>query len=223
AEEHRELAEIAALENEADRPDIAELLPIDQFHPFLDLAPQNASIFIAGEEDVAPALADHWQDVSAAFKDRDARRLYVDADAINHALNDRARIRLSSIDQDQPFSFRAQAADVQARSLTEAEPELEKLTRSKYRTVVAFPRRGEGERAAYNLGRLKVRWLEPGENGTGDAQLLTFAHARLQHGFIAPQFHLAVIPEHRLFRRRRAPDEPQKTRRRGVLRSFAYL
>ncbi|MGN6868704.1 MAG: transcription-repair coupling factor [Solirubrobacteraceae bacterium] len=223
AEEHRELAEIAALENEDDRPDIAELLPIDQFHPFLDLAPQSASIFIAGEEDVAPALADHWQDVSAAFKDRDARHLYVDADAINGALNDRARIRLSSIDQDQPFSFRAQAADVQARSLTEAEPELEKLTRSKYRTVVAFARRGEGERAAYNLGRLKVRWLEPGENGRGDAQLLTFAHARLQQGFIAPQFHLAVIPDHRLFRRRRAPDEPQKTRRRGVLRSFADL
>src|ERR1700748_2104876 len=75
AEEHRELAEIAALENEADRPDIAELLPIDQFHPFLALAPENASIVIAGEEDVAPALNDHWQDVSAAFRDRDARHL----------------------------------------------------------------------------------------------------------------------------------------------------
>jgi transcription-repair coupling factor (superfamily II helicase) len=220
AEEHRELAEIAALENEADRPDIAELLPVDQFHPFLDLAPQNASIFIAGEEDVAPALADHWQDVSAAFHDRDVRQLYVDADTIGQTLNTRARIRLSSIDQDQRFSFRAQAADIQARSLTEAEPELEKLQRSGYRTVVAFARRGEGERAAYNLGRLKVQWL----NGAGGADgLLTFAQARLQHGFIAPQFHLAVIPEHRLFRRRRAPEEPQRQRRRGVLRSFADL
>jgi transcription-repair coupling factor (superfamily II helicase) len=221
AEEHRELAEIAALENEDERPDIAELLPVDQFHPFLALAPENATIVIAGEEDVAPALADHWQDVSAAFKDRDARQLYVDADAINHALNDRARIRLSSIDQDQPFSFRAQAADVQARSLTEAEPELEKLTRSKYRTVVTFARRGEGERAAYNLGRLKVHWLESDDQVPD--RLLTFAQARLQHGFIAPQFHLAVIPEHRLFRRRRAPEEPQRQRRRGVLRSFADL
>src|SRR5437763_3380165 len=146
AEEHRELAEIAALEDEADRPDIAELLPVDQFHPFLDLAPQHASIFIAGEEDVAPALADHWQDVSAAFKDRDARHLYVDADTIDETLNTRANIRLSSIDQDQPFSFRAQAADIQARSLKEAEPELEKLHRSGYRTVVAFARKGEAER-----------------------------------------------------------------------------
>jgi len=221
AEEHRELAEIAALEDEADRPDIAELLPIDQFHPFLTLAPENAAIFIAGEEDVAPALADHWQDVSAAFKDRDARHLYVDADSITDTLNDRSRIRLSSIDQDQRFSFRAQAADVQARSLREAEPELEKLQRSGYRTVVAFARKGEGERAAYNLGRLKVHWLD-GDDRTPDGQI-TFAHARLQNGFIVPQFHLAVIPEHRLFRRRRAPERPERARRRGVLRSFADL
>ena len=151
SEEHRELAEIAALENEADRPDIAELLPVDQFHPFLELAPQQATILIAGEEDVAPALADHWQDVSAAFHDRDARHLYVDADTIDQTLKARARIRLSSIDQDQPFSFRAQTADIQARSLKEAEPELEKLHRSGYRTVVAFARKGEGDRAAYNL------------------------------------------------------------------------
>jgi transcription-repair coupling factor (superfamily II helicase) len=221
AEEHRELAEIAALENEDERPDIAELLPVDQFHPFLDLAPENAAIFIAGEEDVAPALADHWQDVSAAFKDRDARHLYVNANTIDQTLKTRANIRLSSIDQNQPFSFRAQTADVQARSLKEAEPELEKLQRSGYRTVVAFARKGEGERAAYNLGRLKVHWLDT-DDGAPDGRI-TFAQARLQNGFIAPQFHLAVIPDHRLFRRRRAPEEPQRARRRGVLRSFADL
>ena len=32
AAEHRELAEIAALEDAADRPDIAELLPVEDFH-----------------------------------------------------------------------------------------------------------------------------------------------------------------------------------------------
>ncbi len=222
AEEHRELAEIAALENEDERPDIAELLPVDQFHPFLDLAPENAAIFIAGEEDVAPALADHWQDVSVAFKDRDARHLYVDTDTIEQALRTRANIRLSSIDQDQPFAFRAQTADLQARSLKEAEPELEKLHRSGYNTVVAFARRGEGERAAYNLGRLKVHWLD-GDGRTPDG-LITFTQARLQNGFIAPQFHLAVIPEHRLFRRRRAADQAERRPgRRGVLRSFTDL
>jgi transcription-repair coupling factor (superfamily II helicase) len=227
-EEHRELAEIAALEEASDRPDIAELLPVEDFHPFLELAPQDASILIAGEEDLAPALADHWQDVCAAFHDQDAHHLYVPPDAIHAALADRARIRLSGLDQDQPFSFHAQAADLQARGIKEAEPELEKLTRSGYRTVVAFGRRGEGERFAYNLGRLSVQWLngaQPGESsgsGAGSPNPIILTEARLQTGFIAPQFRLAVIPDHRLLRRRRAtPERPE--RRRGILRSFVDL
>jgi transcription-repair coupling factor (superfamily II helicase) len=142
AEEHRELAEIAALEDSADRPDIAELLPVEDFHPFLELAPAGATVLVAAEEDVAPALHDHWQDVCAAFHDEDAHQLYVPPAAIDESLRERAQIRLSSIDQDQTFSFRAQAADIAARGLKEAEPELEKLARSGYRTVVAFGRRG---------------------------------------------------------------------------------
>jgi transcription-repair coupling factor (superfamily II helicase) len=221
AQEHRELAEIAALEDAAERPDVAELLPVENFHGFLELAPSDAAILIAAEEEVAPALRDHWQDVTAAFHDADAHHLYVAPEEITAALDRRARVRLSSIDQDQPFSFRAQAADLAARGLKEAEPELEKLARSGYRTVVTFPRRGEGERVAYNLGRLKVAWLD-GAEPAREAGRITFADARLQNGFIAPQFHLAVIPEHRLLRRRRAaPGRPE--RRRGILRSFADL
>jgi transcription-repair coupling factor (superfamily II helicase) len=224
AEEYRELAEIAALEDEQNRPDIAELLPVEDFHPFLELAPPTAAVLIAAEEDTPPALTDHWQDVCAAFHDQDAHHLYVAPNAIDDALRDRARIRLSSIDQDQPYAFRAQAADIAARGLKEAEPELEKLARSGYQTIVAFARRGEGERAAYNLGRLKVHWLEEDPQAAAPQPgQITFAHARLEHGFIAPQFHLAVIPEHRLFRRRRAPEQPDRTRRRGILRSFADL
>jgi transcription-repair coupling factor (superfamily II helicase) len=223
AQEHRELAEIAALEDAADRPDIAELLPVSDFHPFLDLAPANASVLIAGDEDVSPALADHWQDVTAAFHDDDAHHLYVAPGPIAAALAQRASIRLSSIDQDQPFAFRAQTADIAARGLKEAEPELEKLHRSGYRTVVAFARRGEGERAAYNLGRLKVRWLGSEDGAGGSDQAITFALARLATGFIAPQFHLAVIPDHRLFRRRRDTAAPSRERRRGILRSFSDL
>jgi transcription-repair coupling factor (superfamily II helicase) len=230
APEHRELAEIAALEDASERPDIAELLPVENFHSWLELAGDGAEILIAGEEDVTPALADHWQDVTAAFHDEDAHSLYVAPDAIMGELDRRVRIRLSSVDQDQLFAFRAQAADIAARGLKEAEPELEKLARSGYRPVVTFARRGDGERFAYNLGRLKVRWLgeDGGAEGSGSgsgagAGAITFAAARLQAGFIAPQFHLAVIPDHRLFHRRRAAPSPGRERRRGVLRSFADL
>ncbi len=226
AQEHRELAEIAALEDASERPDIAELLPLESFHSFLKLAAPEAEVIIAGEEDLAPALTDHWQDVTAAFHDADADHLYVAPEEIVSALDARVRIRLSSIDQDQPFAFRGQAADIAARGLKEAEPELEKLARSGYRTVLTFARRGEGERMAYNLGRLKVRWLGEDAGGLAGPGAVTFAHARLQAGFIAPQFHLAVIPDHRLFHRRRAggqADSAGRERKRGVLRSFADL
>ena len=226
ASEHRELAEIAALEDASQRPDITELLPVESFQSFLELVGAKATTLISGAEDLAPALADHWQDVTATFHDDDAGHLYVDPEQIVRELDDRVRIRLSSIDQDQPFAFRAQTADVAARGLKEAEPELEKLARSGYRPVVVFARRGDGERFAYNLGRLKVGWLGEQDGSLAPAaERLTFAHARLDTGFIAPQFHLAVIPDHRLFARRRAPEKPGdgRARRRGVLRSFADL
>ncbi|MDE3132283.1 MAG: transcription-repair coupling factor, partial [Acidobacteriota bacterium] len=225
AAEYRELAELAAGEDADSRPDITELLPVEDFRSFLELVDPRASVLLAAEEEVGPALTDNWQDVTAAFHDTEAHQLYVAPDAISAELGARAHIRLSSIDQDQPFQFRGQAAEIGARSIRDAEPELEKLTRSGYRTVVAFAVRGEGERAVYNLGRLKVAWLDaPGTVQPG-AEPLTFAHARLREGFIAPQFRLAVIPDHRLFRRRRAqqPEAFGGPRRRGALRSFADL
>src|SRR6201999_2354174 len=163
---------------------------------------------IAGAEDLAPALADHWQDVSAAIEDEDAQHLYVETERVSAALARRGKVRLSSFDQNQSFAFRAQAADVAARGLKEAEPELEKLARSGYRTMVTFARRGEGERFAYNLGRLRTRWLDGDDAQTSPARagLINLAQSRVQTGFIAPQFHLAVIPDHRLFQRRRAAD-----------------
>src|SRR3954464_7497241 len=216
APEHRELAEIAALEEE--RPDIAELLPVDRFQAFFDLVPERTRAILAAEEEVAPALADHWQDVCAAFHDADAHHLYVRPDDVEKALHARARVRLSVTSSDQPVRFHAQAADTPARSLREAEAELEKLVRSGYRTVVAWPRRGEGERAAYNLVRTTPGWLDGGPVHEGE---LKFAQAALREGFIAAGFKVAVLPEHRLLRRRRAEDAPRP--RAGRLRSFADL
>ncbi|MGB2711390.1 MAG: transcription-repair coupling factor, partial [Conexibacter sp.] len=181
AAEHRELAELAAREDAAERPDIAELLPVQDFHAMLDLVP-HAAVLVAAQEEIAPALVDHWQDVVAAFHDEDAHHLYVAPDAIESALEARAAIRLSAIDRDQPHQFRAQAADVAARSVKDAEPELEKLVRSGYRTVVAFGQRGEGERAAYNLGRLKVRWVDGSASTAPSRPDLAFAEARLRDG-----------------------------------------
>jgi len=238
AAEHRADAETATVLDAEERPDIAELLPVDRFHAFFDLVPGEAVVVLAAEEEVAPALADHWQDVCAAFHDTDAHHLYVAPDPITQALTDRAHVRLSSISSDQGMEFRAQAADTAARSIKEAEPELEKLVRSGYRTVVAFPRRGDGERTAYNLARMKAEWLDAGDIGRWISPkereiegppVVTLVQARLRDGFIAPGINLAVVPDHRLFRRRRQQREDAARGggrgpvKRGALRSFADL
>ena len=215
AAEHRELAELTA--GGEERPDVAELLPVDRFGAFLDLA-AHADVLLAAEEEVEPALRDHWQDVCAAFHDADAHHLYVAPEAVREALDARARVRLSALASDQPVELRAQAADASARSLPEAENQLEQLVRSGYRTVVTWPNRGAGERAAYNLVRLRAGWL--GEDGP---EPLRFATASLRDGFIAAGLKLAVIPEHRLLRRRRVERAGPAGRRRGALRSFADL
>jgi transcription-repair coupling factor (superfamily II helicase) len=255
--EYRELAEMAAeqlpagvlspatagadgehADADAERPDITELLPLERFGALLDLVGEETELMVAAEEDLEPVLGDLWSDVSAAFGEQDAHHLYIDPQSIRAALERRARIWLSGLSSGQEIELRAQSADTAARSLGEAEPELEKLVRSGYRTVVAFPRRGEGERAAYNLGRLKATWLaddpDTGRSSIGEQPLepsLRFVTASLREGFVAPRLKLAVFPEHRLLRRRRA-ERPGSDRpgrggpggaRRGALRSFTEL
>ncbi len=216
APEHRELAEIAALENPDERPDIAELLPVGEFRELLDLVPDRAQVIVAADEDVEPALRDHWEDVCVAFHDTDAHHLYVKPDGILAALERDASVRLSSISGSQPVEIRAQAAEFASRSLREAEPELEKLVRSGYTTVVAWPQRGAAERAAYNLGRAKASFEDGDE--------LVFVESTLRDGFIAPQLKLAVVPEHRLIHRRKRAGTGESARRgRGLLRSFTDL
>src|SRR5215218_4779630 len=216
APEHRELAEIAALENPDERPDVAELLPVGDFRELLDLVPERAQVIVAADEDVEPALRDHWEDVCAAFHDTDAHHLYVKPDGILAAIGRNASVRLSSISGSQELEIRAQAAEFASRSLREAEPELEKLVRSGYTTVVTWPQRGAAERAAYNLGRAKASFE--------DGKELVFVESTLRDGFLAPQLKLAVVPEHRLIHRRKRAGADGGTRRgRGLLRSFTDL
>src|SRR5215212_114467 len=220
--EHREAAEIAVLEtDEEQRPDIADVLPVDRFCDFMSLVPANALVAIAQEEEIEPSLADYWQEVTTSFHDADAHHLYLSPDALRESLRPRTKVSLSSISQDQPHEFRAQGADTSARNLREAEPELEKLVRSGYRTVVAWARKGEAERAAYNLARLRAEFLD-GQPAPHEPSI-RFATATLREGFLAPGLKLAILPEHRLLRRRRTERPVGPTTGRGALASFTDL
>ena len=231
--EHRELAEYAS--DEEERPSIAELLPVDSFRAPLDLIGDDTAVVLAAAEEIPAALADHWEDVTTAMHDADARHLYVD---VGEPLAERAILRARGIEEGDepkggltPFRFRAQAPTSAARNIGEAESQLQKELASGYRVVVAFETQGEAERARYNLNRVDARFLgevvpqaDPGaaeaEPSTRPAGVLLFTEAPLSDGFVSPELHLAVIPFRRLVHRRRAAAPAPG---RGRMATFADL
>ena len=216
APEHRELAEIAALENPDERPDVAELLPVGDFRELLDLVPDRAQVIVAADEDVEPALRDHWEDVCAAFHDTDAHHLYVKPDGILAAL-ERDATRAAVLDQ---------------RLAAGRDPRAGGGVRL---PLAARGRAGAGEARALGLHdgrhlaaarRRRARRLQPRarQGAFEDGDELVFVESTLRDGFIAPQLKLAVVPEHRLIHRRKRAGTGEGARRgRGLLRSFTDL
>ncbi|MCO5326222.1 MAG: transcription-repair coupling factor [Solirubrobacterales bacterium] len=206
--DHRILAEEALADatedgEEEGRP-LAELLPTDRFGAFLDLIDERTAIVVAAAEEIGPALADHGTDVRAAIHDEDVARLYVEVEG---PLAERAVLELRGTGEDAEDpdgdrgGLRGSVPVSAARSLVEAEPELEKHVRSGYVTVVAFESTGEAERARYALERLTPPMLA---GTTPVAPGVLFAEAAVNDGFISPALKLAVIPFRRLVHRRRA-------------------
>src|SRR5215203_2061068 len=217
--EHRELAELAAMaaeEEGSESPNLAEALPLERFRAPLELVPDAAAVVLVGSEEIEPALRDHWEDVTTAMHADDAQHLYVD---VAGPLGERAALSLTAAGEEDEDAFRAARAESPARSVKEAEGELEKLVRSGYRTVVAFDSRGEADRARYGLDRLDARILEGGRISPDPG--LAFAEARLREGFVSPELKLAVYPFRRLVHRRRA-EEPARGAGRGRL-AFSEL
>jgi transcription-repair coupling factor (superfamily II helicase) len=203
--EHRDLAELAAMEaaeEGKEPPSPAEILPLEHFGPPLDLVPVEAAVILAAAEEIEPALRDHWEDATAAMHADDARHLYVEVAA---PLAARAILAVSGAGEDDEGAFRASRAESPARSVKEAEGELEKHVRSGYRTVVAFDNRGEAERSRYSLDRLDAALLDGGRLSPDPG--LAFAEARLREGFVSPELRLAVYPFRRLVHRRKRAEE----------------
>ena len=213
--EHREQAEMAAMEaaeEGTETPSPAEALPLERFGPPLDLVSDSAAVILTAAEEIEPALRDHWEDATTAMHADDAQHLYVDVAA---PLAERAALGLTGAADGDEEAFRAARAESPARSVKEAEAELEKLVRSGYRTVVAFDSHGEAERARYGLDRLDASLLDGGRLSP-DAGL-TFAEARLREGFVSPELRLAVYPFRRLVHRRRRGAERAPGAARGRL------
>ncbi len=107
------------------------------------------------EEELAPALRDYWEDVTASFHDEDAHHLYVPPDRLEEALDERAALRLSSIS-------RRPAASLPRPGAPTPPPARSRRPSPSSRSWCApatgrwSPGRaaGEAERARYNLARV---------------------------------------------------------------------
>jgi transcription-repair coupling factor (superfamily II helicase) len=217
--EHRELAEMAiadereggegalagptAAESKTSMRSVLDAVPLDRFGAPLDVIGDETAVLLAAADEIPVALRDHWEDVTTAMHDDDARRLYVE---VSQPLAERAVVEMRGVGTDEPQTagpplFRAQSPTSAARSISEAQSQLEREVRSGYAVAVAFEHRGEAERASYGLDRVRARFLDGATPSEPGAYL---AEASVTDGFVAPDLRLAVYPFRRLVHRRRA-------------------
>ena len=214
--EHRELAELAAMEaaeEGKEPPSLAEVLPLEHFGAPLDLVPDSAAVILAAAEEIEPALRDHWEDATTAMHADDARHLYVDVAA---PLAERAALSLTGAGEDDDDAFRAARAESpgpqrqggggrswRSWSAPATAP-------SSPSTAAARPSAPATTSTASTSRMLDGGRLSP-EPG------LTFAEARLREGFVSPELQLAVYPFRRLVHRRRGAEERAPGAARGRL------
>ena len=223
APEHRELAEIAAASEEAERPDVAEVLPVDRFRELLDLVPDDALIAVAAEEELAPSLRDYWDDVTTSFHDEDAHHLYVPPDAprrgarrarraapVEHLPGPAARVPRTERRHRRALAARRRAGAREARAL--GLPHVRRL---------GAPRRGGARRATTSTRVQRRRSSTASRRRRSPAS--PSPHASLREGFLAPGAEArdparapAAAPPPR-----RAPVPAG--RRRGAIASFTDL
>ena len=204
APEHRELAEIARRRDE-DRPDIAELLPVEHFRALLDLIPERTQIIVAADEDVEPTLRDHWEDVCTAFDDQDARDLYVNPKRDPRARWPSAPRRGCRASPPTSRSRSAPRPPTSPRA-TCTRPRPSSRSSSAPTTRPSSPGRSSAPPSAPRTTSPASR-----RRSTAARTGLVFTEASLRDGFVAPGPEARRVP-------RAPPDPPQEGERRGPTR-----
>jgi transcription-repair coupling factor (superfamily II helicase) len=225
ADEHRVPADAtpSSGEDEPQAKDIAELFPLERFHPLLELTPSDVYVAIAGSEDVAGALDDLGADIEATYGDAAGHGLYVPAEELQQQFETHAELAISNLTVAAGApELRAEHPGSMARGFEAAEVELEKLLRSGYRVIVAWSRRSELDRARYNLARIKPFPLKELDS-VGDWATPFFVQASLREGFVSPALKLAVIPDRLLMRTSGRSAASAAAGKRSRIASFADL
>ena len=218
--EHRELAEIAS--EDGERPDIAELLPMESFRAPLELIGDETAILLAAAEEIPAALRDHWEDVTTAMHDADARHLYVN---VAEPLAERAIVSVPRRRRDGQCGRWCGRTRSGVRRRPSRPPA---ASRRPNRSSSASCARATGwssrsPAVARRSGRATTSTgSTPGSSRRTcpRRRRCCSPRARLGEGFVAPDLRLAVIPFRRLVHRRRAAAPPSA---RGRLATFADL
>ena len=129
-------------------------------------------------------------------------------------------LQISALPAEQPYVFEGQRPALAARGLAEVERQLASLAGSDLRVIVSFQHAGEAQRQASMLRRTDVTWLDADSGALPDDAGVYFVVSPARRGFVAREHRLALIPEGRLFRRRKSSAENRIGR---ALQSFADL
>ena len=179
-------------------------------------------VVVAAEEELRPALADHWQDVTTSLHSDDAHHLYLPPGRGQRGARAARRGDASRRSpQDQPHAVpragrrHRRAHDPGGRARAREARALRLPRRSSPGTGAARPSAPPTTSRACG-----PRFDDDGASAVGERACGSRRRA-LREGFIAPQLKLAVIPDHRLLRRRRA-ERPEGARGRA-LQAFTEL
>lgn len=139
------------------------------------------------------------------FEDEAASGALAEAEDVTGALDGATALDLVPPAGGGGAAFDAVEAKFATRGQKEAEAELARLARNGHRVIVAFGRRGDMERAALRMERIRPVMIGAGE--LPEPGEVAFAPMPLRDGVLSQALSLALIPEGAILRRRRPATE----------------
>jgi transcription-repair coupling factor (superfamily II helicase) len=185
--------------------------------PLLDELAEQAAVAVWEPGPVATSALEHLEEVGAHLKPGERARAYVRGDELTALIARAGRLDpLASA----PTRLEGQRPALAGRGLSESENELRGLVGSGLRVVVAFPHRGDAERAILGLRRVDARVLDA-DDVLPPAPGVYFCVSPARRGFVSSTLGLALLPASQVFRRRARPTTALRLGR--ALASFADL
>jgi transcription-repair coupling factor (superfamily II helicase) len=185
--------------------------------PLLDELASRAVLATWEPGPVAAGAVEHLSEVGAHLNTADRGRAYARGDDIVALIKKSARFDpLASA----PTRLEGQRPALAGRGLSESENELRGLVGAKLRVLIAFPHRGDAERALLGLRRVEARVLEVDEQLPARPGVY-FCVSPARRGFVSTPLGLALLPAAQVFRRRVKPTTALRLGR--ALASFADL